>query len=155
MLLFDFDGIISYETSITNRQAGGDKIKAYEFSATVTSDGKLVIPESYTKDIPVGDSVRVIILVNDKITSVVPEEEGIAEPLTLAEIIEEIKQSPQNLANIQAASGLLAEHLANSPETPDSSFDVAEWNQQWDEIEADMKKLELAEQNAEADFELP
>ena len=116
-------------------------MKAYEFSTTITSDGKLVIPESYTKDIPAGDSVRVIILVNDKITPIVSEEEEIAEPLTVAEIVEELKQSPQNLANIHTASGLLAEHLANSPETPDPSFDVVEWNQQWDEIEANMKKL--------------
>lgn len=117
-------------------------MKAYEFSTTITSDGKLVIPESYTKDIPAGDSVRVIVLVNDKVMPRMPEEDAIAEPPTVAEIVEEIKQSPQNLANIHTASGLLAEHLANSPETPDPSFDVVEWNQQWDEIEGDMKNME-------------
>jgi len=44
---------------------------------------------------------------------------------------------------------------ADSPEIPDPSFDVAVWNQQWDQIEANMKRMEQAEQAAEADLELP
>jgi hypothetical protein len=75
--------------------------------------------------------------------------------LSLDDVVEAIKRSSQNPANIQAGSGLLAEHLSHSPEMPDPSFDVATWNQQWDQIEAKMKRMEQTEQEAEADFELP
>ena len=52
----------------------------------------------------------------------------LAEPLSLEleDIVKEIKTSAQNPANIQPASGLLADHLATSPEIPDPSFDVVE-----------------------------
>ena len=116
-------------------------MKAYEFSTKVTLDGKLIIPEPYSKDIPAGDSVRVIVLINEEIWSVPKETSELPASPALTKIIKEIKHSPQNPANIQAASGLLAEHLASSPETPDPLFDVAAWNRQWADIEAEMKRL--------------
>lgn len=129
-------------------------MKAYEFSTRVTSDGKLVIPDAYTNNIPVGDTVRVIILVNEAQLLTDEEEDEVEELFSLEEIVDEIKQTPQNPANVHPASGLLAEHLANSPEMPDPSFDVAKWNREWDRVEAEMKVMELAEQESEADLEL-
>jgi hypothetical protein len=129
-------------------------MKAYEFSTSVTSDGKLVIPDTYVKGMPLGSSVRVIVLVNEKGLPIDNEQEELEELLSLEEVIMEIKSSPQNPANIQPASGLLAEHLTNSPELPDPSFDVVKWNREWDKIEAKMKRMEIAEQKSEADFEL-
>lgn len=127
-------------------------MKAYEFSTKVTADGKLTIPAAYAKDISTGNSVRVIVLVNEEISSTDNQQEDVT--LSLEEIIKKIKSSPQNPANVQPASGLLAKHLASSPEIPDPSFDVAEWNREWDKVEAEMKMMEIAEQKSEADLEL-
>ena len=126
-------------------------MKAYKFTTTVTPDKRLIIPEPYIKDIPAGDTVQVIILIGEETSS---EENKIPKASTLEEVINEIKSLPQNPASVQAASGLLAEHLMNSPEIPDPSFDVAQWNREWDEVEAEMKKLEFAEQITEANLNL-
>ncbi|HXV43446.1 MAG TPA: hypothetical protein VEC96_10305 [Anaerolineae bacterium] len=121
--------------------------KAYEFSTEVTPDGKLLIPDAYAKDIPIGDAVRVIVLVNE------PETQEAQEKfLSLERIIAEIKNTPSNPTNILPASGLLAEHLANSPGEPDPSFDVAAWNNAWDKVENEMEATETANEQAEADI---
>jgi hypothetical protein len=128
-------------------------MKAYEFTTVVTPDGKLVIPEPYAGDIPVGDPVRVILLIKEEALSVFSEGVSFSKIPALEKIVDEIRQSPQNPVNVQPASGLLAEHLATPSGSPDPSFDVNKWNQEWDEIEAEMKKLEIVEQDAEeADF---
>ncbi len=129
-------------------------MKVYEFSTSVTSDSQLIIPKTYTKDIPIGNSVRVILLVSEENLSIENEQDEFDDAPSLEEVIWEIKNTPQNPANIQPASGLLAEHLANSPEMADPLFDVVEWNREWDKIEAKMKMMEIAEQKSEADFEL-
>lgn len=67
-------------------------------------------------------------------------------------VIEEIKNSPQNPKNITPASGLLAAHIADSPEIYDPLSDVAEWNREWDEVEMKMKTEEIAEQKAEREL---
>jgi len=126
-------------------------MKAYKFTTIVTPDKRLIIPEAYIKDIPTGDIVQVILLIGEETLS---EEIEAPEGATLEDIISEIKNSPQNPANIQAASGLLAEHLMNSPETPDPSFDITKWNREWDEVEEEMKRLEFAEQITESNLNL-
>jgi hypothetical protein len=159
-------GLISYEVYLLSRfkwyniamnqhfesKQGGVDMRAYEFSSRVTSDGKLVIPDAYTNNIPVGDTVRVIILVNEAQLLADDERDEFEELFSLEEVVDEIKRTPQNPANVHPTSGLLAEHLANSPETPDPSFDVANWNREWDKVEAEMKAMELAEQESEADL---
>jgi len=130
-------------------------MKAYEFSTIVTADGKLLIPDPYAQDLQAGNSVRVIVLVQEAIAPATADGPQTEPTLSLDEVVEEIKGSVQNPANIQAGSGMLAQHLADSPECPDPSFDVATWNQQWDQIEAQMKRMEQAEQAAEADLEQP
>ncbi len=129
-------------------------MKVYEFSTTITPDGRLVIPDAYRQTVPVGDSVRVILLVDEEI-AVVSVGSDSSTTLSVAEVIDEIKRSPQNPATVQQASGLLLEHLTHSPQIPDPDFDVAAWNRQWDEIEAKMKQMELEDQDIEADFKLP
>ena len=120
-------------------------MRAYEFFAKVTPDGKVAIPKSYTQDIPIDSHVRVIILVSE-IETRDPDEQAVqASPLFLSlnEVIAKIKSIPSNPANIQPASGLLAEHLADSPDEPDPSFDVVAWNKEWDKVEAEMEAIEL------------
>lgn len=129
-------------------------MKAYKFTTTVTTDKKLVIPEPYIKDIPAGNTVQVIILIGEETSPASSEEIEMPKAPPLEDIIKEIKNSPQNPANIQAATGLLAEHLMNSPEIPDPDFDIAKWNREWDQVEEEMKKLELAEQIAESKLNL-
>jgi hypothetical protein len=121
-------------------------MKSYEFSTNITPDGRLVIPATLAKEMPVGESVKVIVLVN--------EHENGGENFLLENIIAEIKKTPQNPANITPASGLLAEHLLNSPEEADPSFDLEVWEREWDNVEATMKAIEFADQNSEFDIEL-
>jgi hypothetical protein len=121
--------------------------KAYEFSTKVTLDGKLIIPKNYTKYIPTGDAVRVIVLVDE-----LGPQESQEELLSLEKVIAEIKSMPTDPANIQPGSGLLAEHLANTPGESDPSFDVDAWNKAWDKIEAEMEAIELAHDQAELDI---
>ncbi|MEW5985811.1 MAG: hypothetical protein AB1791_04175 [Chloroflexota bacterium] len=47
------------------------------------------------------------------------------------------------------ASGLLYDHLANSPAEPNSLFDVAAWNREWDSLEEAMEAAERDEEMAE------
>ncbi len=68
---------------------------------------------------------------------------------SLEEIIAHIQQLPKPVANCQPASGLLAKHLRESAVLFDPFFEVTTWNQTWDVMEAQMKSLELAEQQAE------
>jgi len=124
-------------------------MKTYEFSTTVTQDGRLIIPAAYASEIPAGGPVRVIIMIGETDGRDELEELG-----SLEEVVDEIKSSSQNPANIQPASGLLAEHLSNSPEIPDPAFDVTAWNREWDEVETEMKMMEIAEQKSETDFEV-
>lgn len=108
-------------------------MKAYEFSTTVTSDGKLTIPDAYAQNIPAGDAVRVIVLVDETETAKIETPDNF---LSLEKVIAEIRNTPFNPANIKPGNGLLAEHLANSPGDPDPSFDVVAWNIAWDKIES-------------------
>ncbi len=68
---------------------------------------------------------------------------------TLEEVVAKIKRTPKNPANIQPARESLAEGLANSPYERDPHFDVTSWNEQWDEVEAEMKAQELAHEQSE------
>lgn len=122
-------------------------MQAYEFSTKVTSDGKLIIPNPYIQNMRKGDSVRVIVLVDEPLADNEREEPFI---FRLEDIVAEIKAKPQNPNNIKPASGLLVKHLADLPHEYDPSFDVIVWNKEWDKIEAEMKAMEIAEEQAEA-----
>jgi hypothetical protein len=97
-------------------------MKAFEFSTNVTADHKLIIPEVYSKAIPSGGSVRVILLVEEQSSHTYDQADKQNELPALEAVIAAIKNSPQNPANIQRTSGLLADHLTNSPEEADPAF---------------------------------
>lgn len=121
-------------------------MQAYEFTTHITN-GRVTIPELYRRSIPSHDPVRVIMLVNDYEPSHAIYEDCEACPdscggrdeeddcPSLEDVLAEIKRTPQNPANIQAPSGLLAEHLMSSPFKPDKEFDFIAWNRRWDQIE--------------------
>jgi plasmid stability protein len=67
---------------------------------------------------------------------------------TPEEVVARIKATPPNPNNIRPATGSLAEYLSRLvPEDPD--FNVAEWERQWDAIEAEMKAITRANDIAE------
>ncbi len=123
-------------------------MRAYQFSTHKTSDNKLVIPEAYTQKIPVANSVQVIVLVNEWDLPFQKPNQPNDVP-SLKDVIAQIKASPKNPAQIQPASGLLAEHLTNCSEKPEPTFEVKKWNQEWDDLEAKMKTQEQADMEIE------
>jgi antitoxin VapB len=60
-------------------------------------------------------------------------------------VVREIKQTLQNPETVHSDSGLLAQHLSDSPEISDPCFNVEEWNREWDRIETKMERDEFAE----------
>lgn len=116
-------------------------MQAYEFTTQITN-GRVTIPEFYHRRIPSHEPVRVIMLVNDYEPSHAIYEDCEDEEddcPSLEDVLAEIKRTPQNPANIQPPSGLLAEHLMSSPFEADKEFDFIAWNRKWDKIENEMK----------------
>ena len=68
---------------------------------------------------------------------------------TPEEVVAKIQRLPKDSANIEAASESLTDGLKRSQAVPDPSFNVQEWNQQWDAFEARMKQEELAHELSE------
>ena len=68
---------------------------------------------------------------------------------SLEELVAEIKRRPPNPANFHPGDGLLAWRLANPVTEPDPDFDETAWNQEWAQIEAEMKAASLAHEQAE------
>lgn len=122
---------------------------AYEFYTKVNSEGHIVIPPEYVPDIPADQQIRVLLLVPEP--AIVPSN-GHDEDLghgSLEDLVKQIKNTPVNLANIRPGDmKLLAERLANPVAEPDHLFDAAEWNQQWDQLEAELEAAELADSEA-------
>ncbi|HHC24106.1 MAG TPA: hypothetical protein ENK58_01640 [Desulfobacterales bacterium] len=121
---------------------------AHEFSTCIGSDGRPIIPVP-VKNMPVGSPVRVIVLTDEKYLPAQTQGDSLS---ALENVIREIKNSHQNPENIYPASGLLAEHLKISDREADPCFSPAEWNREWDRIEAEMKAEELAEQRTEGEL---
>lgn len=67
----------------------------------------------------------------------------------LEALIAEIKRQPSRPENIHYGNGLLAWHLAHPVSEPDPDFDEAAWNEEWAQIEAEMKAASLAHEQAE------
>ena len=68
---------------------------------------------------------------------------------SLEALIAEIKRKPSNPEHIHYGNGLLAWHLAHPVSEPDPDFDAAAWDQEWAQIEAEMKAASLAHEQAE------
>lgn len=122
---------------------------AYEFSTAITDERTLVIPEDYAKTLPIGEPVRVILLVNGNGYQNGHHEAPSNENLSLEELVAEIKQMPSNPANIKPASGLLGKHLAELEQKFDPTFDIVDWLSEWDRVEAEMKKASLTHETNE------
>ena len=116
-------------------------MKMYEFSTCIKNGSTVTIPDDLVEIIPTNSSVSVILVVEETEPST-----SIASLPALESLVAEIKASPSAPSNIEPASGLLAEHLASSPEQPDSSFDVEVWNQMWDSLEDQMDTDALADE---------
>jgi plasmid stability protein len=56
---------------------------------------------------------------------------------TPEEVVAKIQVTPPNPHGIRLAEASLAEALRNAPQDPD--FDLATWNREWEEAEAEMK----------------
>jgi hypothetical protein len=136
---------------------------AYEFATTLLKNGHVVLPESYIKYIPVGSSLRVLVLLDElgvrslPPSSTHPEltaQEKNLEPekeLALEQFVKQLKQTPINPAMIQPGNmALLAERLANPLTAADPNFDPIEWERLSNEHEAKMKAFEQAK--AEQEF---
>lgn len=65
----------------------------------------------------------------------------------LEEIVATIKAMPSNPNTIRPAQGNLAEVLRSGP--ADTHFELAEWEQEWATVEAEMKALTRANDRAE------
>ncbi|HRW11117.1 MAG TPA: hypothetical protein P5121_38715 [Caldilineaceae bacterium] len=68
---------------------------------------------------------------------------------TSEQVVAKIQSLPKDSANIEFAREPLIDGLNRSPATHDPSFDVQEWNRQWDEFETRMKQEELAHEIVE------
>ncbi len=124
-------------------------MQAYQFTARVTPDGKLSIPKMYTKTLLAGHTVQVIVLVSEAHISPVYLEPQEDHELSLEEVVSQIQQTPPTPANIEPATGLLSEYLANTPNDRDPNFNVATWNEDWDRLETEMEAASLAHEEEE------
>jgi plasmid stability protein len=62
-------------------------------------------------------------------------------------VVAKIKATPPNPQCIHPASGSLAEALRNATDDPD--FDLAQWTQEWEAVEQEMKAITRANNIAE------
>jgi hypothetical protein len=122
---------------------------AYEFSTAVTDEHTLVIPNDYAKTLPIGEAVRVILLVNENGYQNGHHEAPTNESLSLEALVAQIKQMPLNPANVTPGGGHLGEKLAHPVTESDPNFDLAEWTREWDRVEAEMEAQSLAHEEAE------
>ncbi len=112
-------------------------MRTYEFTTKVTPDGKLLLPGHLAQNISHSESVHVTLVIGQKKKA---DEEL---PLSLEQLIVEIKRTPQNPKSVQLATGSLFEHLAHPLSEPDPVYDVEAWNAQWDDFEQQMDEEEL------------
>lgn len=122
---------------------------AYEFSAAVTAERTLVIPEDFAKTLPVGESVRVILLVEENGYQNSHQSEAIIRFPLLEDLVAEIKQMSPEPLNITSGHGQLGEKLAHPVTEVDPQFDLSAWTKEWDAVEAEMEAQSLAHEEAE------
>lgn len=71
-----------------------------------------------------------------------------SEPVTLREVVARIQSTPPNPAQIRPATADLADLLQAAP--GDSCFDLEAWKHQWSAVEAEMRAITRANDNAES-----
>lgn len=85
--------------------------------------------------------------------SVLPAQKPSGDAPTAEQVVTKIQSLPKDPANIERATKSLAEALACPNGEPDPTFDVQEWNQQWDDFEAKMKQQELENEASEQELD--
>lgn len=113
---------------------------AYEFSTTLTHQGQVTIPSSAMAQLPLGSSLRVILLVEEESATHENENDAVSE---LETFVASLQNKSSKSTTVIPASGKLGEHLANPVTESDPTFDEKNWNSQWDEVEKQMKELEF------------
>jgi hypothetical protein len=73
----------------------------------------------------------------------------LADELSVEAVVARIQKLGPNPANITPASGLLGQHLAELMQETDPTFDLAEWQREWEQIEAAMEAEETAHEREE------
>lgn len=121
---------------------------AYEFSAQVTDNGTLIVPEQYRQNLRSRTPVRIILLVDDQAV-LQPDPLTLIQESSIEEVVARIQQVGANPANIIPASGLLGQHLSELLQESDPTFDLSQWQKEWDQIESAMEADELAHEQAE------
>lgn len=117
---------------------------AFQFPTQLTSNGDLAIPTRYRQSIPPGSQLQVVLLVEEPAGQpLVPGDEA----LSLEEYTALLRNRPLPASLMTPASGLLGEHLAHPLHDVEPDFNETTWNQQWDQIEAEMNAAE--ESNAQ------
>lgn len=70
-----------------------------------------------------------------------------SEPVTQREVVTRMQSTPPNPAQFRPATADLADLLQAAP--GDSCFDLETWKRQWSAVEAEMKAITRANDNAE------
>ena len=125
---------------------------AYEFSTQVTDNGTLIVPEQYRRNLSSRTPVRIILLVEDE-AGEQPDTLTLVQEPSIEQVVARIQQLGANPANITPASGLLGQHLSELMQESDPTFDLEQWQKEWDQIESAMEADELAHEQTEWDVE--
>lgn len=62
---------------------------------------------------------------------------------TVEDVVAKIKATPRNPDSTRPAAGSLADALRKAPSSPD--FDLAQWNKDWEAVEAEMRAITHAD----------
>lgn len=125
---------------------------AYEFSTQVTDNGTLIVPEQYRRNLSSRMPVRIILLVEDEVV-LQPDTRTLVQESSIEDVVARIQYLGPNPANMTPASGLLGQHLFELMQESDPTFDLEQWQKEWDQIETAMEADELAHEQAEWDVE--
>ncbi|MFN8491056.1 MAG: hypothetical protein U0350_25905 [Caldilineaceae bacterium] len=121
---------------------------AYEFSTEVTKSRTLPIPLTTAPTLQAGAQVRVILLVEEAEPQHNHNEPAELQASSLRQLVDAIKQLPQTPSReLQPESGLLGKHLVELEQEIDPTFDVEQWLQEWDQVEATIKRESLARES--------
>ena len=122
---------------------------AYEFFTQVAQDGRLVVPVDYRQKLPVGSSVRVVVLVDAAVPPKPNGQDALKSFPTLEEVVKQIRATPPNPNNISGSNAQLAERLLHPVTEAEATFDLASWQAEWRQVEATMKADSLAHEASE------
>ena len=107
----------------------------FVFPTTVTKNGNLSMPPELLNAIPRGSKLQITLHVEQPKSLASNEITIEMQSLSIEEYSQYLRSQPLPSSLITPASGLLGIHLADSLYSPETDFDEATWNQQWDQLE--------------------